>query len=66
NLTRVSNGSARSWHFTPVTIAGLVTFTSAQNKLDVAQAAGLNNISVVNNDDGSGKGMAVYAIDLSQ
>lgn len=66
SLTRVANGAARSWRFTQVTTAGPVTFASAQGKLDVAQAAGLNNISVVSADDGTGKGMALYAIDLSK
>jgi 2',3'-cyclic-nucleotide 2'-phosphodiesterase/3'-nucleotidase len=66
NITRVANGSARSWHFKPVTTAGRVLFTSAMGSLPKAQAAGLNNISLVQADDGSGKGLSVYAIDLSQ
>ncbi|AKU91137.1 bifunctional 2',3'-cyclic-nucleotide 2'-phosphodiesterase/3'-nucleotidase [Vulgatibacter incomptus] len=66
NLTREANGSARSWSFTKVTTSGKVTFASAQGKLDVATAAGLNNISVLMADDGSGKGTALYAIDLSK
>jgi 2',3'-cyclic-nucleotide 2'-phosphodiesterase/3'-nucleotidase len=66
NLTLASDGSARSWHFTKVTTAGQVTFTSASNKLAVAQTAGFTNISVVSADDGSGKGQGVYAIDLSK
>jgi len=49
-----------------VTTAGPVTFTSAQNKLALAQAAGLNYISVLQNDDGSGKGLSVYGLDLSK
>ena len=66
NLTLAADGSARSWRFTKVTTAGPVTFTSGSDKLAVAQTAGLANISVVSNDDGSGKGQGVYAIDLSK
>lgn len=66
SLTRTSNGSDRSWSFTKVATAGAVTFKSAQGKLALATAAGLTNVSVVNNDDGGGKGLADYAIDLSK
>ncbi|MCK6588917.1 MAG: bifunctional metallophosphatase/5'-nucleotidase, partial [Polyangiaceae bacterium] len=66
DLTKVNNGSARSFYFTKVSTMGLVTFTSAQNALPKAQAAGLTNISLVQQDDGSGKMLSVYAIDLSQ
>jgi 2',3'-cyclic-nucleotide 2'-phosphodiesterase/3'-nucleotidase len=65
-LTRLKNGSDRSWRFTKVTTQGPVIFRSAQNALPRAQAAGLANISLVQQDDGSGKGLSVYAIDLSQ
>jgi 2',3'-cyclic-nucleotide 2'-phosphodiesterase/3'-nucleotidase len=65
DLTRVANGSDRSWHFTKVTTAGQVLFTSAQGVLPVAAAAGLTGVSQVNLDDGTGKGTATYAIDLS-
>ncbi|MEQ1595008.1 MAG: bifunctional 2',3'-cyclic-nucleotide 2'-phosphodiesterase/3'-nucleotidase [Casimicrobium sp.] len=63
-LTRKDHGSAHSWHFTKVTTAGPITFKSAQNKLPVALAAGLTNISVFKADDG--KGLAVYQVDLSK
>ncbi|WP_445114575.1 bifunctional 2',3'-cyclic-nucleotide 2'-phosphodiesterase/3'-nucleotidase [Acinetobacter sp. WZC-1] len=66
NITRAANGSHRSWTFSPVTTAGPVIFTSAQNKLALAQAAGLNHISVHQADDGSGKGLSIYKIDLSK
>lgn len=65
-LTLASNGSDRSWSFTKVATAGRVLFKSAPNKLALASAAGLTNISVVNSDDGSGKNLADYAIDLSR
>ncbi|WP_348980470.1 5'-nucleotidase C-terminal domain-containing protein [Polyangium sp. 15x6] len=66
NITRADNGSARSFQFTKVTTMGPVTFTSAQNALPKAQAAGLTNISLLQQDDGSGKLLSIYAIDLSQ
>jgi 2',3'-cyclic-nucleotide 2'-phosphodiesterase/3'-nucleotidase len=66
NIKRASNGSQRSWHFSKVATAGAITFSSAQNKLGLAQAAGLNNISVLQADDGSGKGLSTYKIDLSK
>ena len=65
-LTRASNGRDRSWRFTQVSTAGRVTFKSAPGKLALATAAGLNGINMINNDDGSGKNLADYAIDLSQ
>jgi 2',3'-cyclic-nucleotide 2'-phosphodiesterase/3'-nucleotidase len=66
NVSRAANGADRSWRFKPVTTAGPVTFTSAQNALPRAQAAGLSNISLVQQDDKSGKGLSIYAIDLSK
>jgi 2',3'-cyclic-nucleotide 2'-phosphodiesterase/3'-nucleotidase len=66
NLTRAANGSARSWRFTKVATAGRVVFTSAANALAKAQAAGITNVSLVQADDGSGKGLSIYAIDLSE
>jgi len=65
-ITRAANGSARSWRFTPVRVAGAVLFKSGKDSLGVAQAAGLTGISLVAADDGSGEGRAVYRIDLSQ
>lgn len=66
NLTLAANGSARSWRFAKVATAGPVTFKSAQGKLPLAQSAGLSQISLRTADDGSGKGLSVYAIDLSK
>jgi 2',3'-cyclic-nucleotide 2'-phosphodiesterase/3'-nucleotidase len=65
-VTRAANGADRSWHFTKVATAGRVLFKSAPNMLPLAQAAGLGNVSAVNSDDGSGKNLADYAIDLSR
>ncbi|WP_438022685.1 5'-nucleotidase C-terminal domain-containing protein [Sorangium sp. So ce233] len=66
SLTRAANGSDRSWRFAEVSTAGPVTFTSAQDALPKAEAAGLTNISLLAQDDGSGKMLSVYAIDLSR
>ena len=65
-ITRAANGSDRSWRFTPVTTAGQVIFHSAPGKLPLAQAAGLTGITQLQADDGSGKSLALYAIDLSK
>ncbi len=65
-LTRKEHGSARSWRFTKVTTAGPVTFKSAVGKLPLAAAAGINNVSLFKADDGSGKGLSAYQIDLSK
>ena len=66
NVTRAANGSDRSWSFRKVVTAGPVVFHSAQGKLALAQAAGIGGVSVVQADDGSGKSLALYAIDLSR
>jgi 2',3'-cyclic-nucleotide 2'-phosphodiesterase / 3'-nucleotidase len=63
-LTRAGNGADRSWSFVKVTTAGPVTFTSAQNALPVAVAAGIDNLAVLTAD--SGNGLSTYSIDLSQ
>lgn len=65
-LTLAADGSARSWHFTKVTTAGPVTFVSASGKLALAQSMGFTNLSVVQDDDGTGKSRGIYAIDLSK
>ncbi len=66
NLTRKEHGSDRSWRFTKVATAGPITFKSAVGKLPLAAAAGINNVSLFKADDGSGKGLSVYQIDLSK
>lgn len=66
NLTRRDHGSDRSWRFTKVTTAGPVTFKSAAGKLPLAAAAGISNVSLFKADDGSGKGLSLYQIDLSK
>ncbi len=66
NVTLAANGSDRSWKFTKVTTAGPVTFKSAAGKLALATAAGISNVSLRTSDDGSGKNLSVYQIDLSK
>jgi 2',3'-cyclic-nucleotide 2'-phosphodiesterase/3'-nucleotidase len=65
-VTRTANGSDRSWRFSKVGTAGPVVFHSAQGKLALATAAGLTNVTLAQADDGSGKNLALYAIDLSK
>ncbi len=65
-LNRKDHGSDRSWRFTKVTTAGPITIKSAAGKLPMAAAAGLTNLSVFKADDGSGKGLSVYQVDLSK
>ena len=65
-LTLAKDGQARSWRFVKVKTAGPVVFTSAAGKLAQAKAAGLDNVSVLREDEGSGKGLSVYAIDLGR
>lgn len=56
----------RSWSFSKVKTAGPVVFRSAPGMAAVATAAGLDNVSQVRADDGSGKGYGLYAVDLSR
>jgi 2',3'-cyclic-nucleotide 2'-phosphodiesterase/3'-nucleotidase len=65
-LTRAANGAQRSWRFTQVATAGPVVFHAAPGKLELARAAGLENVSLLREDDGQGKGFALYALDLSK
>ncbi|WP_035881435.1 bifunctional 2',3'-cyclic-nucleotide 2'-phosphodiesterase/3'-nucleotidase [Cupriavidus metallidurans] len=65
NVTRVANGSARSWKFTKVTTTGKVVFSSGIGMLQQATDAGLTNISLDKADDGSGKNLSQYKLDLS-
>lgn len=65
-LTRAEHGAARSWRFTPVRTAGQVLFHSAPGLTALAHEAGLRNVTQLKADDGGGKGMALYAVDLSK
>jgi 2',3'-cyclic-nucleotide 2'-phosphodiesterase/3'-nucleotidase len=65
-LTRASHGAARSWRFARAETKGQVVFHSAPGLEELAREAGLGNVSQVKADDGSGKGTALYAVDLSK
>jgi len=65
-LTRTADGSARSWRFAKVATAGPVVFHAPPGKVDLARAAGLDNVAELQADDGQGKGLALYVIDLSK
>jgi len=65
-LTRAANGAQRSWRFARVRTAGPVVFHAAPGKIALAREAGLNNVSALREDDGQGKGFALYAVDLSK
>lgn len=65
-VTRAANGAAKSWRFAKAMVAGPVVFSSGANALAVAQAAGLANVTLLVADDGSGKGVSKYAVDLSK
>jgi len=65
-LSRAANGGQRSWRFTKVETKGPVVFHSAPGKLELARAAGLENVSQLAADDGLGKGFALYAVDLAK
>ena len=69
-ITRTAHGSDRSWRFAKVATAGKVLFKSAKDSLAVAEAAGLDNISVERADDAgvnSGDGSyTVYRVDLNR
>jgi 2',3'-cyclic-nucleotide 2'-phosphodiesterase/3'-nucleotidase len=65
-LTRATNGSARSWHFTKVATAGDVVFSSAVGVQALAVAGGVAGVTLLAADDGSGKNLSKYKIDLNQ
>lgn len=65
-LTRATNGSARSWHFTKVATAGDVVFSSAVGVQALAVAGGVAGVTLLAADDGAGKNLSKYKIDLNQ
>ena len=64
NIAKASNGNDRSWHFSRVATAGPVTFTSAPGLAALAAADGVVGVTQLQADDGTGKGLALYRIDL--
>ncbi|MDR5836087.1 bifunctional 2',3'-cyclic-nucleotide 2'-phosphodiesterase/3'-nucleotidase [Caballeronia sp. LZ034LL] len=65
-MTSATNGIDRSWRFTKVSTQGPVTFKSAPNLAALAQTQGIANVTQTQADDGTGKGLAVYSINLAQ
>jgi 2',3'-cyclic-nucleotide 2'-phosphodiesterase/3'-nucleotidase len=65
-LTRAANGSQRSWHFAKVALKGPVVFHAPPGRIELARAAGIDNVSQMREADGQGKGFALYAVDLSK
>jgi 2',3'-cyclic-nucleotide 2'-phosphodiesterase/3'-nucleotidase len=63
DLTRARFGNDQNWRFVRVKTAGPVTFKSAAGKLDVARAAGIDNVKQLHDN---GDGTAVYSLDLSR
>ncbi|MGZ3183950.1 MAG: bifunctional 2',3'-cyclic-nucleotide 2'-phosphodiesterase/3'-nucleotidase [Telluria sp.] len=63
-LARAELAAQRSWSFSKVAVAGPVVFHSAPGKLDLARAAGLANVRLLGEDDGTPRHYALYAIDL--
>jgi 2',3'-cyclic-nucleotide 2'-phosphodiesterase/3'-nucleotidase len=66
HLSRAANGTQRSWRFARVQTRGQVVFHSAPGKLALAREAGLDNVTQLAEDDGEGKGFALYAVDLGK
>lgn len=64
-LTRAEHGAQRSWRFTPLKTRAPVVFHCAPQLQDLAEQAGLRGIRQLQADDGGGKGLALYSIDLS-
>ena len=62
-LTRAHFDANRTWRFAKVTTAGPVTIKSAAGKIEVARAAGLDNVALWKDN---GDGTALYTVDLSR
>ncbi|MFM0198261.1 hypothetical protein PQR53_00085 [Paraburkholderia fungorum] len=43
-----------------------MTFTAAPNLVALAQSNGITNVTQLRADDGIGKGLAVYSVNLNQ
>ena len=62
-ISRARFGNDRNWRFVRVKTAGPVVFKSAADKLALARAAGLDNVTLWKDN---GDGTALYAVDLSR
>ena len=65
-LTRAVHGQARSWRFAKLAISGPVIVHAPPGLTAVAQQAGVTGITQLRADDGQGKGLGVYAVDLAR
>jgi 2',3'-cyclic-nucleotide 2'-phosphodiesterase/3'-nucleotidase len=65
-LTRVANGAQRSWRFAQVMTAGPVVHHAPSGMLGLARDAGLAQVVQERSDDGLGRGMESYGVDLAQ
>jgi len=65
-LTREAHGSAKSWSFTPLITAGPVVFHAPSGMTQTARLAGIDNVVEIKEDDGLGKGFALYELQLSR
>ena len=63
DIIRARFGTERTWRFAKATTAAAVIFKSAAGKLDLARAAGLENVALWKDN---GDGSALYSIDLSR
>ena len=63
-LAKATHGNDRSWHFTRVTTAGPVQFSSAPGNAALAATDGVPGVTQVLADDGTNLGLARYQIDL--
>jgi len=66
SLKREAHGQHRSWRFAKLKTAGPVVFHSAPGLIELAKLAQLENVTMLNADDGRGKGLALYQLDLSK
>ena len=65
-LTRAVHGQARSWRFIKVRTAGPVVVHAPPGLLELSRQAGVTGLTQMSADDGQGKGLGVYAIDLAR
>ena len=66
SLTRAAHGQGRSWRFARMRTSGPVVFYAPPGLIALARQAGLNNVTQLRADDGRGKGLAAYAVDLAK
>lgn len=62
-ISRDRFANDRNWRFVPVHAAGPILLKSASEKLDLARAAGLQNVALYKDN---GDGTSLYSVDLSR